>query len=178
MPEIVDFFTGKKMPDTDMERLRQRVGRFLVEKKGYNKSDIERDVIFEVFVNEKKIVIPIDYIVCLDNKRVILIKCFPTALITREKITLACARLLNNNYIIPLTVITDGFATEVLDTYSGKVIAEDLDKIPTKDELYKMMPKLRFEPIPEQRKEKEKKILAAFDVWKCPISCKECSLSS
>ncbi|HDD44943.1 MAG TPA: adenosine deaminase, partial [Candidatus Desulfofervidus auxilii] len=104
--EIVDFFTGKKLPDTDMERLRQKVGRFLVEEKGYDKSDIEINIIFETIANEKKIVIPIDYIIRLKGKRLILIKCFPTALITREKVTLACARLLDN-YPIPLTVITD-----------------------------------------------------------------------
>ncbi len=175
--EIVDFFTGKKLPDTDMERLRQKVGRFLVEEKGYDKSDIEINIIFETIANEKKIVIPIDYIIRLEGKRLILIKCFPTALITREKVTLACARLLDN-YPIPLTVITDGFATEILDTYSGKVIAEDLNAIPTKNELKEMLPKFRFDPISEERKEKEKRILAAFDVWKCPVSCKECSLSS
>lgn len=171
---IIDFFTGKRLPDTDMERLRQRVARFLVEEKKYNKSDIERKIILEATVDNKKIIFSIDYIIRLEGKRLVLINCFPTALVTREKLSLACARLLDS-YQIPFTVITDGFATEVFDTVSGKELANDLNAIPDKNSLIKQLPEIHFTPLPEERKIKEKRILAAFSILKCPVSCKECN---
>ena len=174
---LIDFLTGEKKLDTDMERLRQRVARFLVEEKGYEKSDIESYVIFETTVDNSKITVPIDYIVHLAGKRLILIRCYPTALVTREKLTLACARLLDS-YQIPFTVITDGFVTEVLDTVTGKLLGEDLNKIPTKKELLQLLSTLSFSPLPEERRIKEKRILSAFDLLKCPVSCKECSFGS
>ncbi|MCD6320421.1 MAG: type I restriction enzyme HsdR N-terminal domain-containing protein [Candidatus Desulfofervidaceae bacterium] len=174
---IIDFLTGKRLPDTDMERLRQRVARFLVEEKGYNRSDIEVKTTLETTVDNKKIVFSIDYIIRLEGKRLVLINCFPTALVTREKLTLACARLLDD-YQIPFTVITDGFATEVFDTVSGKELANDLNAIPDKNSLIKMLPQIHFTSLPEERKIKEKRILAAFEMLKCPGSCKECSFST
>ena len=174
---LIDFLTGEEKPDTDMERLRQRVARFLVEEKGYEKSDIETHVIFETTVDNAKITVPIDYIVRLAGKRSILIKCYPTALVTREKLTLACARLLDS-YQIPFTVITDGFVTEVLDTVTGKLLGEDLNKIPTKKELLQLLTLISFVPLPEEKKIKQKRILSAFDLLKCPVSCKECSFGS
>jgi len=174
---LIDFLTGEERPDTDMERLRQRVARFLVEEKGYEKSDIESQVIFETTVDNAKITVPIDYIVRLAGKRSILIKCYPTALVTREKLTLACARLLDS-YQVPFTVITDGFVTEVLDTVTGKLLGEDLNKIPSKKELLQLLSTLSFSPLPEERRIKEKRILSAFDLLKCPVSCKECSFGS
>jgi len=172
---IVDFLTGEKLPDTEIERLKQRVARFLVKQKSYDKSDIEVRTILEITVDNKRIIVPIDYIIHLEGKRLILINCFPTALVTREKSTLACARLLDS-YQIPFSVVTDGSIAEIFDTVSGKQLAEGLNAIPNKNDLIKMLPKLSFIPLSEERKIKEKRILAAFDLLKCPVSCKECRL--
>ena len=43
---LVDFITGKKVPDTDGERIRQQTERFLVETKNYSKEEIEVGVKF------------------------------------------------------------------------------------------------------------------------------------
>ena len=75
-------------------------------------------------------------------------------------------------------MITDGFVTEVLDTVTGKLLGEDLNKIPSKKELLQLLSTLSFSPLPEERRIKEKRILSAFDLLKCPVSCKECSFGS
>lgn len=38
--ETVDFITGETLVDTIDERARQKIARFLVDEKGYSKSDI------------------------------------------------------------------------------------------------------------------------------------------
>lgn len=40
---LKDFITGDEILDTDDERFRQKIARFLVEKKGWSKHDIKKD---------------------------------------------------------------------------------------------------------------------------------------
>ena len=39
--ELVDFITGETIQDTHDERYRQKLARFLIEKKDYTKNDIK-----------------------------------------------------------------------------------------------------------------------------------------
>ena len=38
--EMTDYLTGKTVEDNHDERLRQKIARFLVERKGYGKKDV------------------------------------------------------------------------------------------------------------------------------------------
>jgi hypothetical protein len=172
---LKDFITGENLPNTDMERLRQRVGEFLINEKGYDKKDIEARIILKTLVDNKNIVTPLDYMIRLKGRRVILINCYPTALSTREKLALACVCLLEA-YQIPFTVITTGFETEIFDTISGKVLSNDLSAIPKKEKLLKELDHLCFKPPSEQKKTQAKRILYAFDLLKCPSAYEECNL--
>jgi hypothetical protein len=49
---IKDYLTGKDVALTGAEENRQKVIRFLVEEKGYSKSDIKRRVCFELLISE------------------------------------------------------------------------------------------------------------------------------
>ncbi len=172
---IEDFLTGQKFPDTDMERLRQKVARFLVEKKGYAKEDIESRRQFQIKTETRIVNLNIDFIINLNQKRVFLIQCYPTALITREKFTLACARLIER-YQIPFVAITDGFETEVFDVLTGKSLGNRLESIPPKSVLQRLFPELKFIPLEQGRVIKEKRILAAFDLLRCPGTCQICPM--
>ena len=173
---IIDYLTGQKLPDSDMERLRQRVVRFLVEEKGYAKEDIESRQVFQIPVENRIVTVTIDFLIKLQGKRLVLVQCYPTALITREKYTLACARLIED-YQIPFIAITDGFEAEVFEVPSGKLIGKDLKAIPDKVSLEKMLPELGLLPLNEERRIKERRILVAFDLLRCPCRQKSCSFN-
>jgi hypothetical protein len=92
----------------------------------------------------------------------------PGSIVTRERSAIAAARVLEPAYQIPLAVVTNCRDAEVLDTYTGKVIRQGLDKIPDKKEAEDLVKSLRFEPFDDEiKKDRERRILNAYDVEIC-----------
>jgi hypothetical protein len=60
--------------------------------------------------------------------------------------------------------VTNGEDAEILDTVSGKVIANGFDAIPSKKEGVEIVKKMDFHKISEKQAEKEARILYAFDI--------------
>jgi len=142
---IIDFITGKEIPDVGPEANRQRVERVLVEQKGYTKEDIE-----------------VDLVVSVDGRRLMAVKCVAGSLGSREREILSASRLLDKCQI-PFSVASDGKTAIVLDTVSGKKLGEGLNAIPSKEEIIKSSAATRLEPLPEKRLEKEKLIFRSYD---------------
>ncbi|MBW2646372.1 MAG: type I restriction enzyme HsdR N-terminal domain-containing protein [Deltaproteobacteria bacterium] len=169
--EIVDFITGKTIKDTHDERYRQKIARFLVEKKGYLKTDIHPRQDLRISIDGNVAVIRIDFAVNVEEKTFMVIRYGPGSLVTRERPSVAAARLLEP-YQIPVTIVTNGEDAEILDTVSGKVIAHGFDAIPSKKEGIKRVRKIQLHAIPERQAEKEMRILYAFDI----VGSCECGL--
>ena len=94
----------------------------------------------------------------------------PGSLVSRERPALAAARVLNNEYRIPLAVVTNGRNSLLLDTVSGKVIDDSENALPSRGKLLNLLPSLRFlPPQDEDKKIREKRILNAFDLERCCI---------
>ena len=164
-----DFITGETIVDTDDERCRQDLARLLVEEKGYAKKDLEPRLFIETLYNAQFVVSTIDITVREAGKRFMILRFAPGSIVTRERSAIAAARVLEPAYQIPLAVVTNCRDAEVLDTYTGKVIRQgELDKIPGKKEAVELVSSLRFEPfIDEIKKDRERRILNAFDVEVC-----------
>ncbi len=170
--ETVDFITGETIKDTHDERYRQKTARFLVEKKGYLKTDINPRQELRISIDGNITVIRIDFAVTVEEKTFMVIRYGPGSLVTRERPSVAAARLLEP-YQIPVTVVTNGEDAEILDTISGKVIAHGFDAIPSKKEGIERMSAMEFYTISEKQSEREARILYAFDiVGSC--ECKDC----
>ena len=89
----------------------------------------------------------------------------PGSLVSRERPALAAARVLNNEYCIPLAVVTNGRNSLLLDTVSGKVIDDSENALPSREKLLHLLPSLRFlPPQDEDKRIREKRILNAFDL--------------
>jgi len=155
------------MLDEELKEHKDKIESFLVNDKGYNSEDIEKGAKLTVSIDKFTGTVEIEFIVKIKDKRVILIKCTSGSLTTRERLTLACARLLDN-YQIPFTVLSSWWRTEVLDTLTGKVIGEGFEAIPSKVKILEDLDKIPFIPFPEEKIEKEKRILLAFEALKCP----------
>jgi hypothetical protein len=159
---ILDYITGKEVPDVGSEANRQSVERFLVEHKGYAKDDIEVAATLEFKIEEKVYRSSVDLVVSVNGRRLMAVKCAAGSLGSREREIVAAARLLDK-YQIPFSVASDGKTAIVLDTKSGKKIGEGLNAIFSKERMKKILAEIQPEALPEERLEKEKLIFRSYD---------------
>jgi len=159
---IIDFITGKEIPDVGPEANRQRVERVLVEQKGYAKEDIEVDVPLEVEIAQEVYRSSVDLVVSVDGRRLMAVKCVAGSLGSREREIIAASRLLDK-YQIPFSVASDGKTAIVMGTVSGKKLGEGVNAIPSKEEIKKSSAVTRLELLPDKRLEKEKLIFRSYD---------------
>lgn len=174
--KTVDFITGKTIADTHDERARQKIARYLVHEKGYAKADIEtrRKIVFEL--DGERATANVDFVVWVEGKVFAIVVFGPGSLVSRERSTLAAARL-TEAYAVPYAVITNGKDAELLETKSGQVVSHGLDTIPSKADALKAIGSVAFDSLSEERLIKEKRILYAFEVlaerecdeYTCPL---------
>ena len=67
--------------------------RLLLEEKGYASSDIRKNVVFDVTLGAETAKSSVDFVVSLDNRIGMLIKCAPGSLDSRERHIVAAARV-------------------------------------------------------------------------------------
>jgi hypothetical protein len=159
---LTDFVTGNEIPNIGAEENRQRVERFLVEIKGYSKDDIEVDADLRLTIGDEEVRSNVDLVVRVQGKRFMVLKCVPGSLVSRQRETLAAARLLDL-YQIPFSVVTDGKDAELLDTVTGKVLNQGMEAIPSKEEAIRQTKEMRLRPFPQERLEREKIIFRSYD---------------
>jgi len=163
-----DYLTGEELPDTDDERTRQDLARVMVEDKGYAKSDLEPRRFIETLFATQFVRSTITLTVSLDGRRIMVIRYAPGSLVSRERSAIAAARVLEEEYQMPLAVVTNGRDAELLDTGNGQVLATGMDGIPNYQKARDLLPTLVFrEPLDEKKRERELRILNAFDVEIC-----------
>jgi len=168
--KTTDFITGREITDTDDERYRQKLARFLVEKKGYSREDIEVKRRLEMTIEGKKVLSMVDFVVKAGGKSFIVIRYGPGSLVTRERPALASARIIEE-YQVPFTVVTNGEDAEVLDTATAKVIGTGIDSIPDKDSSLEQSGKITFRPLSRKQLDAEKRILSAYDWLEHSLEC-------
>ena len=174
--ELTDFITGALLEDTHDERYRQRLGRLLVEKKGYQKGDIACRYKLTVGAGQNRAVIPVDFLVTLPRGIGMIIKYGPGSLVTRHRPVLAASRLVAP-YQVPVAVATNGEDADILDGATGKVTASGLDALPSRDELSAILARTSLEEISAKRLEMEARIVYCYEVdGACPCDDTVCRL--
>jgi len=140
----------------------------LLEKKGYAAEEVERNVIFTLKLGAETAQSSVDFLVTLDGKKAMVIKCSAGSLDSRERQAIAAARLLAAPPV-PFAVVADPEHAEFLDTATGKVIGEGFGAIPVREEMLKLLANIDLKPLAADRVEKEKRILLAFDAIRCSV---------
>jgi hypothetical protein len=168
--ETTDYITGRMIPDTHDERIRQAVSNLLIEVKGFQKTEVQTRQTLTLTVDQKTGLIPVDFIIRLSDKACMIIMYGPGSLVTRQRPTLAAARLMDD-HVIPFSVITNGMDAITMESESGRIIGEGLETIPTREELAKKMKHVVLQRISDDRREKEQRILFAMEV----LTQQECS---
>ena len=163
MGELTDYLTGQTLPDTHDERLIQKISRFLIEDKGFSKSDILTRKKMSLTIDGKTGTVTVHFIIRVDNISFAVIMYGPGSVVTRQRPALAVARLYED-YIIPYSVITNGHEANLMYTKSGKVIGKDFDSIFSKKEALDLLKDIHLEKLTRERREKEQRILYTMDI--------------
>ncbi len=176
---IIDFISGKEIPNVGAEENRQRVVKFLVAEKGFSKEDIEADVDIEMTVAGEIYRSQIDLVVSVDGGSTpfMAIKCAAASLGSREREILAASRLLCENQL-PISVVSDGKTAIVLDTVSGQKLGEGLKAIPSRTAAREKLNAFQSRPFPKEKWEREKLIFRTYDSMNVNVSRKIKSAST
>lgn len=165
---LEDCLTAKMIEDTDDERIRQDIFRFMMKDKGYRKHQLmPRATIETTFVN-KTVVSTIDLVVSCLGKEFMIVRYAAGSLVSRERAAIAAARLVSEAHQIPFAVVTNGREAAVLDTITGKVIVNGVNSIPSAFWVQEHLEEFSFlAPPVGKRREYESRILNAFDLERC-----------
>lgn len=159
---IIDFVTGRAVPNVGAEANRQRVERFLVEKKGYSREEVIVDAPIQVEIDGQVYHSAVDLVIQIDKRPLIAIKCAAGSLGSREREIIGAARLLGP-LPLPLAVVSDGDSAMVLDVASGKKKGEGLGAIPGRTEAIELAQMPLPPPIDPKRLWREKLIFRSYD---------------
>ena len=174
--ELEDFITGETVKDTLDERYRQKIARLLVNQRGYFKKDIEPRRKLFVKADDHKAMITLDFAIRLLDRIVMIIKFGPGSIVTRRRPVLAASRLLAS-YQIPIAVVTNGEDAEIMDGFSGNILSQGLETIPSRSKLVKTAAQNDFKIISNQRVEMESRIVYCYEVdGSCPCDEDICRL--
>ncbi len=161
--ELTDTITGEILADTHDERLRQKLARLLVEKKGYRCGDIHPRQSLVVQAGSHQAMVKIDFVVTLRDRLSMIVKYGPGSIVTRHRSALAASRLLAP-YQIPVVVATNGEDADVLDGSTGRVIDHGLEALPDRKRLLALIAAAEFEPISPYRAQMESRLFYAYEV--------------
>lgn len=161
--KIPCLIRGSLVLDTDRERIRQKITAFLTEEKNYHISDFIADLEIHIEVNGIKIISTVDIAVNIEGKTRMIIRGGPGSVVTREAGTIAAARLLYPEYIVPWAVQANLFDSSLLNVRTKKKVAYGWENIPSRLELLKMTEKWPPPPLPEERIPIERQILYSYD---------------
>ena len=161
--KIPCFLTGRLVLDTDRERIRQKLAKFLVHEKGYRIDDFQLDREIRLEVNNEKIISYVDLVVRIKERSLMVLRGGPGSVITREAGTVAAARLLEKDYIVPWAVQANLFDASLIDVKKKKALAYGWEAIPTRAELIKMTASWPPPRLPENRVPLERQILYSYD---------------
>jgi hypothetical protein len=159
---LVDFVTGRDVANIGAEENRQAVERYLVEQKGYGRTDIAVDAGIALDIQGDVYRSQVDLVVTVDQVGLMVVKCAAGSLGSWERQTVAAARLLSDHQI-PYAVVSDGKTALLIDSTTGRRIGEGLAAIPSKTEARQLLASTRLPPFPEDRRERESLIFRTYD---------------
>lgn len=159
-----DYLTGQKIPDVGAEANRQAVERYLVETKGYRAVDIVVDAPLVIEVAGEPYRSRIDLLVMAGqpSRPFMAVKCAAGSLGSREREIVSAGRIFGEHQI-PLAVVSDGRHAIILDTVSGRKIAEGMAAIPDRPEAFRQIARSAVVAYPRERLEREKLVFRSYD---------------
>lgn len=129
---------------------------------GYQPAEIEADKVFEIRAGNISETVSTDFILSLKGRSYMAIKCVASSVESWERCMVAFARVADTCQI-PYALVTDGEFSRLIETSTGNVVAGELNSLPTRDEAEIHIEKLKPVSCPTERKEREMRILLAYN---------------
>lgn len=165
LDQVTDYITGKEIDNVGAEASRQIFEKFLVETKGYAKSDILVDVPLTVQFKGEDYPSVIDLIVSVEDRPFMAITCVAGSIGSYEREILAGARLIYD-HIVPFAVSTDARNAIIKDACTGKTIGQGLDAIPDHSQAQAQLKKIEATHLDPDKKSGEMIIYRSFNLEK------------
>ncbi len=164
---LTDYITGREIPFTNRDNIRQKMIRFLVEEKGYLKEDIRTDREIRYEIDGANMVSLVDISIVLCDKTMMVWKCASGSVVSRERQIIASSRLIED-YLVPFAVVTNGRDLELLDTSTEKIRGEGFDAVPPRAELAGLADGFLPRPTRKKKLANEQRVLYTYDAIACP----------
>ncbi|MFO0753433.1 MAG: type I restriction enzyme HsdR N-terminal domain-containing protein [Thermodesulfovibrionales bacterium] len=149
-----------------ISQVQKRVIDFLIERKGYAPEDMEINREFVIEVSPARFTVNADIILKVEGTSLFFLKCVMSSPESWERQAVAFGRVAGPVQI-PFAVVTDSEHAKVLDVVTGKPVSEGLDSLPDKEKAGEVLKGAVFAPLPEEKRERERRILYAFDAITC-----------
>lgn len=152
--------------DFDLRQpIRQRVVATLMEK-GFDARWIKKNEPFVLTMDEEELHIPIDLLVCVDARPALLIKCVNGHLASRERASLAMARLFRN-HPIPFAIVANWLDAVVTDTLTGRTVGSGYLDLPGPSDVVERLRACSSFCLSDAQREREERILATYYHIRC-----------
>lgn len=135
--------------------------------KKYKDDEILIDPKFKIKLAECEAIVSIDFLLTIGENSFMVIKCSSSAIESWERYVIAFGRSVKN-YQIPYAMVTDGKKAKIINVIKGTLVGESIDNCFTREQAIELMNGFQKVPCPENRFEKEKRIIYAFEGIKCP----------
>jgi hypothetical protein len=173
---ITDYLTGQEIMDTTYEDLRQALAKLLVEDRKYPRELIRSKYELVFSVNSEPHSVAIDLAVFSQQMDPLLALFFcPGEVGTFVRESLAAARI-HLPAPFPLVIVTDSMELQLVETRSGNVLGQGFNAVPLWSALDDLASTHPCPPYGEDRLDKERRILAAYDALGGPCCGGECQI--
>lgn len=164
-----DLITGAPLPDREDEPIRQAAERLLLDL-GYAPADIVVEATRDVQAPEGCLCVRADLLVTSAGRPALLMRCVRGSLVSRERESVAAARLIADPWA-PLALVYNGADAEMLDVASGKVTATGVAALPGPAGLAERLAALPPHSPGPAEIAKAARVYSAFSFIQCPSHC-------
>ena len=145
--------------------IRQKVLETLKEK-GFHETCIKQNEPFLLTTDEEELHIPIDLLVHVDTNPALLIKCVNGSLSTRDRASLAMARLYPG-HPVPFAVVANPLDAVVTATLTGKTVGSGYRDLPGPADVMEQLQACSSFSLSDAQRERDKRILATYYHIRC-----------
>ena len=165
----LDLITGLPQSGSDDEYIRQAAERLLLDL-GYEPGQVAVDHERSFDYKGRCVCVRSDLVVSLEGRPALVIGCRRGSLVSREKETLAQARLIFDPWV-PYAMVFNGEDSELMDTASGEVLQTGLEAVPSPDKLAELLK--AKEPVGARGDvlEMAVRVYEAYSFIQCPGKC-------
>ena len=151
----------------DREWVRKKVIGALREA-GFDEGSMKLDESFVLATKDGELQIPIEIMVCLDQKPIVLVKCVRGYMSTRERAAVALARLLADTPI-PFAIVANEKDAVVYDAITGKAVGRGYRAFPRPPEAEQRLKDCTDFRIPPDQRMREERILETYYHLRCTV---------